>query len=278
MSAAVDFYSNAYGNYDADVYRQIRVETYGEDLGQTSWVATEESHEIPRTLGVRLDSFVLEIGSGSGRYALKIAENLGCSILGLDVNGPGIRTSNQLAADRGISDRVKFEYCDASKKLPFADCSFDAAFSNDVLCHVPGRLFVLREIFRVLRPGSRFLFSDALVIGGMISHQEIADRSSIGFYIFTPPGENERLIEQGGFRLLSATDTTLNAALISGRWRDARQKRRAGLIAIEGQENFEGFQRFLSTVHTLTAEERLRRYLYVAQRPVDRVPSHPERS
>ena len=38
MAAKVDLYDNAYAHYDAEVYRQIRVETYGEDLGQTSWV------------------------------------------------------------------------------------------------------------------------------------------------------------------------------------------------------------------------------------------------
>jgi hypothetical protein len=32
-------------------------------------------------------------------------------------------------------------------------------------------------MFRVLKPGGRMLFSDALVIGGMVSHQEIATRS-----------------------------------------------------------------------------------------------------
>jgi hypothetical protein len=44
----VDLYDGAYGGYELDVYRQVRVETYGEDLGQTSWVTTEESDEIPK--------------------------------------------------------------------------------------------------------------------------------------------------------------------------------------------------------------------------------------
>src|SRR5262252_3318318 len=60
MMEKVDLYDGAYGNYGAEVYRQIRVETYGEDLGQTSWVTTEESNEIPRMLGITAASEVLE--------------------------------------------------------------------------------------------------------------------------------------------------------------------------------------------------------------------------
>ncbi|HEX8878930.1 MAG TPA: hypothetical protein VF749_02825 [Candidatus Acidoferrum sp.] len=107
------------------------------------------------------------------------------------------------------------------------------------------------------------LFSDALVVGGMLSHEEIATRSSIGFYVYSPPGENERLIERAGFQLIRVTDTTEGAAQISKQWHQAREKRRAELVAVEGDRNFEGLQRFLSCVHSLTAERRLLRYLYL---------------
>jgi SAM-dependent methyltransferase len=227
MTEKADLYNSAYGNYGAEVYRQIRVETYGEDLGQTSWVTTEESSEIPRLLKLTA-------------------------------------ASNVLAAGQNLAERVRFEKCDASQPLKFGDATFDAAFSNDVLCHIPGREKLLRELHRVLEPGGKLLFSDALVIGGVISHQEIAARSSIGYFLFSPPGENERLLREAGFAVTDVKDTTANASLISQRWREARQKRAETSIAIEGKENFEGLQRFLSTVHTLTSERRLLRLLYLA--------------
>jgi SAM-dependent methyltransferase len=273
VAGKVDLYDSAYANYAADVYRQVRLETYGEDLGQTSWVTTEESREIPRLLELTGNSSVLEVGCGSGGYALHLAETAGaeaagaeaagCRILGLDVNASGVRNANQLAVVRGLAGRARFEQCDASKNLPFEKDSFDAAFANDVLCHLPGRDAVLAEMFRVLRPGGRMLFSDALVIGGMVSHEEIATRSSIGFYVYSPPGQNERLMEQAGFRDIQAMDATASAATIAKRWHDARARRREALTAAEGEANFEGLQRFLRCVQVLTEERRLLRYVYV---------------
>jgi ubiquinone/menaquinone biosynthesis C-methylase UbiE len=267
MSGKVDLYNNAYGNYAAEVYREIRVETYGQDLGQTSWVSREESAEIIRSLELAATSYALEIGCGSGRYAIHVAEKTGCRMLGIDVNAPGIHNANQLAAARNLSERVRFEICDASKRLPFADCAFDCVFSNDVLCHIPGRQALLHELFRVLKPNARILFSDALIIGGVISHEEIASRSSIGYYLFSPPGKNECMLDLAGFRLLHVSDTTANAAHIAGHWREARSKRADALVAIESQENFDGLQRFLATVETLTKERRLLRNVYLAQKP-----------
>ena len=267
MSAKVDLYNNAYANYASDLYQQVRLETYGDDLGQTSWATLEESKEIPDLLALTPNAYVLEIGCGSGRYALQVAAQIGCRVLGVDINGPGIQTATQLAEARSMTGQVRFEHCDVAKTLPFPNARFDAVFANDVLCHIPGRLDLLRELFRVLRPGGRFLFSDALVIGGMISQQEIAIRSSIGYYVFSPPGENERLLEKAGFRILRVVDTSRNAATLAKRWRDAREKRREGLLAIEGDGNFSGLQQFLSTVHELTGEGRLRRFVYLAERP-----------
>jgi SAM-dependent methyltransferase len=266
VSQKVDLYDSAYGNYVSDTYRQVRIETYGEDFGQTSWVTTEESNEIPRLLDLRPDSYALEVGCGSGGYALHLGEKVGCRLVGLDINAFGVRNANQLALARGLASEVRFEECDASKNLPFDDNTFDAVFSNDVLCHLPGRPEVLGEMFRILKPGGRMLFSDALVVGGLLSHEEIAMRSSIGFYVYSPPGENERLTGRAGFRRVRVTDTTANAARLAKQWHDAREKRKEELVAAEGSINFEGLQRFLSCVHTLTAQRRLLRYLYFANK------------
>lgn len=267
MPNPVDLYNNAYAKLEHDLYRQVRSETYGHDLGQTSWVNHDESASIPTLLQLTCDSTVLEVGCGSGLYALHLVETIGCRLTALDINPHAIATANHLAGTSRLDTLARFQQCDASQTLPFAGVTFDAAFSNDVLCHIPQRAGVFQELFRVLKPGARLLFSDALVIGGVISHQELATRSSIGPYFFSPPGENERLLVSAGFSLLSVTDTSPQAAEIAGRWHAARQRRREALTSLEGPERYEGLQRFLACVHQLTAERRLLRTLYLAEKP-----------
>jgi SAM-dependent methyltransferase len=134
------------------------------------------------------------------------------------------------------------------------------------MCHIPQRLAVLRDWHRVLRPGGRVLFTDAMVITGPVTHEELAIRSSIGFYLFVPPGENERLLREAGFELIGVEDLTGSAEDISRRWFDAREEHREALITMEGHENFHGLQRFLQCVHTLSTERRLSRCSYLARK------------
>jgi cyclopropane fatty-acyl-phospholipid synthase-like methyltransferase len=266
MSTNVDLYDSSYSNYALETYGEIRRETYGEDYGQTSWVSTAESHEIPELLQLSPTSSVLEIGCGSGGYAVGLAKRIGCRITGFEINASGVKTATALAEEEGVSDIVKFEQHDASRELPYEDSSFDAIFSTDVLCHVPFRKDVLANVRSLLKTGGRFVFSDALVIGGVVSHEEIATRSSVGMYFFSPPGVNEQLIEEAGLKLIEARDTTENSALLSKRWHDAREQRKESLIACEGEDNFLGVQQFLGCVHTLTSERRLLRFLYTCEK------------
>lgn len=266
MSGNVDLYYTSYGNPDADAYREIRTETYGKDYGQTSWMTSEEFHEIPHMLALSSASNVLEIGSGAGGCALHLAGALNCRVVGLDVNAEGVRQANQSATDHRLEALVRFEKVNASQRLPFDDNAFNAAYSNDAICHLRNRPGVLGELARVLKPGGRLLFSDALVITGLVTNEELATRSSIGYYVLAVPGENERLIKEAGMELLGASDTTSNVAAISKRWYDARAARRMALVPIEGEQNFTGLQKFLLCVHTLSSEKRLSRFLYLARK------------
>ena len=268
MASSVNLYDNVYGDFASVAEATVRRETYGEDMGQSSWLTADEWLRFADRLGIDANTNVLEVGSGSGGPAVYLAAARGCRLTGVDINEHGVRNSAALADARGLSGRVEFEAVDASKPLPFPDGRFDVVVSNDAICHIRDRGGVLRDWYRVLRPGGRVLFTDALVLTGIMSHDEIATRSSIGFYLFVPPGENERLLRDAGFEVVSVEDVTANAATVAGRWHDARERQREVLVTREGQANFDGLQKFLSCVHTVSEQRRLSRFAYLAQKPV----------
>lgn len=98
---------------------------------------------------------VLDVGCGTGNYALALAE-LGCEVVGIDYAAGMLRRARAKAAQLA-SSRVTFEAVDFDQGLPFAAGSFDGAIGVAVLqCAADPRRF-LGEVRRVLKPGGLFL-------------------------------------------------------------------------------------------------------------------------
>ena len=262
----VDLYDSHYGKAEAPVYAAVRRDAFGEDLGQASWITAGECDEDARWLGLAAGQRLLEVACGTGGVSTRFAERSGVSVVGIDLHAAAVAAAAARAKECGLQDRADFQVADADAALPFPDASFDALFCNDAVNHFRSRAQVLAEWQRVLRPGGRCLYTDPVVVTGCLSSAEIAARSSIGFFVFTPPGVNEALLRAAGFRVAAAVDVTQGVATTSQRWHDARSKHRAALLAIEGETRFDEFQRFLATVHALASERRLSRYCYVGEK------------
>ena len=267
MTKRVDLFDSTYTHFTQQVLEAIRQETFGRDIGQNSWLTQDEYDHFIAWLGLAPDHHVLEVASGSGGPALYLANQIGCRVTGLDANESGIATATQSAIKAGQTDHVTFKTADANAALLFEENTFDAILCIDSMNHFPNRLNVFKEWHRVLRPGRRAVFTDPVVITGPVTNDELALRSSIGIFLFVPPGVNEQLTAQAGFELLHQEDVTENAALVSGRWHDARQRYRDALLQMEGEERFAGLQQFFAAVHRLTSERRLSRIVYLVEKP-----------
>ena len=267
MSKHVDLYSN-YGHFTEHVLSAIRKETFGEDIGQNSWLTVDEYDLFISWLNLEPQQHVIEVASGSGGPARYLAQHTQCHVTGIDANESGVETATQSLAQTNLADRVTFKVADATERLPFADNTFDGLMCIDAMNHLPNRLSVFREWQRVLRPGRRAVFTDPVLITGPVTNEELALRSSIGVFLFVPPGINEQLIGRAGFKLVRQEDVSENCASIAARWHEARQRYKEALLKIEGEERFEDLQKFFAAVHVVTSERRLSRIVYLVEKPV----------
>jgi SAM-dependent methyltransferase len=266
MTKRGDLFYSTYGHFSEPVLEAVRKETFGHDIGQNSWITVDEYDRFTSWLRLSSEHHVLDVASGSGGPARHLAEQMRCRVTGIDANENGVAGSSRSAAESNLSNRLNFKLADANAPLPFEDDTFDAVVCIDSMNHFPQRLRVFQEWSRVLRRGRRAVFTDPVVVTGPVTSDELALRSSIGLFLFVPPGVSERFIEAAGLHLVQQEDVTENAALVSGRWHDARQRHRDALVEIEGEERFEGIQRFFAAVHRLTAERRLSRIVYLVEK------------
>jgi ubiquinone/menaquinone biosynthesis C-methylase UbiE len=103
---------------------------------------------------------VLEVGPGTGYYALKAAEWIAPDGLLeiFDLQQEMLDHTMRGAADRGL-ENVTATQGDATS-LPYEDASFDAAYLVTVLGEIPDQAAALRELRRVLKPGGRLVVGE----------------------------------------------------------------------------------------------------------------------
>jgi arsenite methyltransferase len=103
---------------------------------------------------------VLDIGSGAGIDSLIAARMVGPagSVLGVDMTPAMLAKATRNAADAGLTN-VTFRE-GYMEDLPAPDGSVDVVISNGVINLTTDKLAVMREVWRVLRPGGRFQIAD----------------------------------------------------------------------------------------------------------------------
>jgi ubiquinone/menaquinone biosynthesis C-methylase UbiE len=260
----VDHYGATYGEFADRLYTEIRAQAFGEDIGQTGWLTVDEHDLFLSWLGLARNHRLLDVACGSGGPTLRAARLTLCQVHGIDIHEDAVRTARGQAERAGLPS-ASFQQVDASQALPFDNAAFDGIICVDAINHLPDRTATLKEWARVLRPEGRIVFTDPIVVSGPLTSEEIAARSSIGFFLFVPLGFDESVLTEVGFELIEREDRTENMARMARKWCQARQAMEEDLRRIEGDETFEGQQRFLDVAARLAEERRLARFAFCAR-------------
>ena len=126
------------------------------DQESNALIVLEENLVLP-LLSTLSKQTVLDLGAGTGRYALRLAQE-GAQVLALDQSEAMLTIARQTAEQ--VQLEVDFRQHNLNQAIPSQANAFDLVISALVLCHIKDLSHIAQEAYRVLRPGGHFLITD----------------------------------------------------------------------------------------------------------------------
>ena len=189
-------WSNRNGKQEGDIIDYYRVLNHLCSLGNVEKMyippamdpkvgvrANQDLYEehLCRTLGIGANDRVLDIGCGRGRIACHVAQQSGARVTGLNLDPGQIENAREFVKMNGLGEKAEFVVGSMNDPLPFADNTFDGAYEVQAFSYAPDLLKVMREVFRVLRPGASFSYLDWVLLPGFdptnAHHADLLHRS-----------------------------------------------------------------------------------------------------
>jgi|tagenome__1003787_1003787.scaffolds.fasta_scaffold20982431_2 MPBQ/MSBQ methyltransferase len=123
--------------------------------------ATAQVHEA---LDAQTGHTILDVGSGIGGPARRLAARSGACVVGVDLTPQHVEGATLLSEQVGLGDRTQFHLGDVTA-LKFPAQLFDGAMMLFVGMNVPDKPALFAEVRRVLRDGARFVIYDPMRTG-----------------------------------------------------------------------------------------------------------------
>jgi SAM-dependent methyltransferase len=113
-------YDDFYRESSSRTSQLLRQEAYGTDIGQHSWITTEELEANISRLKLTGASRLLDLGCGPGGHLTFLLSPVGCHGSGMDLNAQAIAEGRARAASLRIGEFVTFHETDLNASLSFA--------------------------------------------------------------------------------------------------------------------------------------------------------------
>jgi len=163
--------------------REGAAAVYEENVSSSSPFIQMKNYVERAIVGAHARGRVLDAGTGTGRFAIRLAEAPGNTVVALDYSNEMLELNRRLSQHlrRGAIEYVRGDI----ENLPFPAADFDAVVSITVVRHFPQWQAILREYVRVLKPGGKLVFEmcsgDHIAAANRVSPRFGAEHSTDGF-------------------------------------------------------------------------------------------------
>jgi 2-polyprenyl-3-methyl-5-hydroxy-6-metoxy-1,4-benzoquinol methylase len=152
------FYEACWGGSD------IHIGLYASGEETVAEASAAMTRYLLERAGVHPGQRVLDISCGFGG-TLRVLARMGCHATGIDISEVCVDQARKANIDAGLNDTIDVALGDFHAIDSDAD-AWDVVICQESLIHSPNRPKVFAEVFRVLRPGGIFSFSDILTAEG----------------------------------------------------------------------------------------------------------------
>lgn len=137
----------------------------------------------------------LDLGCGSGRYAINLAK-LGAKVVGLDFSAAMLDLAKAYAKEEGVQSKVKFIETDMNRWMDETNQHFDAAFAMGVFDYLDDPVATLK---RMLKVADRAYFSIPAPEFPRAPLRRLRyKRQNCPVYFYTRPQVEEIIAKAGG--------------------------------------------------------------------------------
>lgn len=195
--------------YDVSQIGQLPSEALRASLGCGNPTALADLHP---------GEIVLDLGSGGGIDVLLSARRVGPSgkAYGLDMTDEMLKLANENKQKSGLQN-VEFLKGEI-ENIPLPDNSVDVIISNCVINLSADKDQVMREAFRVLKPGGRFAVSDVVTKGEMLPQIRKSVLAWVGCIAGAlEEAEYRAKLQQAGFEQIELEPTRIYRAEDAGK-------------------------------------------------------------
>jgi len=163
--------------------------------------------ELAQTARIGRGSRVADFCAGLGGTVRYLAHRYGADVTGIELTPARVAGAEELTRRVGLQESARVIEGNILE-VPLADASMDAVVSQEAFCHVPNLKRALVEAFRILRKDGRLAFTDWIANEPLTPDDAQLMWDGMVIQPLRSISDYRHLVENSGFRVLSATDLT----------------------------------------------------------------------